>query len=511
VSKVFAAVVLVLAAGCAARSHGSTTPPVATAAAPSYVTAAHGPAVSGELGAESVHSLVQAAARAVGDGLVGDARLAKLAEREAVDSWDTEQLGLIEVAPELHRFSAGSLEALAAVLREQLPALLTGAGFTHYGAHLSLAGSGPSLSLVLTRRPLRMQPVPRRVELGARLRLRGVLVGYRDAQVVQRVPGTERATFTAGTGEGFDVQLRIDRPGAHEVELIGNGPQGQQLLARLRLHADVEPAPESRRAAAPVAGVARLRSDLLADVNRERAGLGLRVLQAHGVLDALCTRHALDWLDTRRQGHPLQQVRGAAARARDVGLAGGLAQELVVQTEAAAGLGRALLADATARASLLSPEATHLGLGLVHDPDGAQWTVAGLVVQLGERLDVARAPQQLLALLNETRRARGAAALEPDAQLAAVAARHADAFFAPPLPTQDQTVAATNASLDRVALRYRRTEAVMALAASLGEAAALEPALDAEVQAIGIGVAQGDRPDTGPRSVAVVLVLGRLR
>jgi len=113
--------------------------------------------------------------------------------------------------------------------------------------------------------------------------------------------------------------------------------------------------------------------------------------------------------------------------------------------------------------------------------------------------------------LNAARRARGAAALVTDAQLAAVAAQHAGAFFGPPMPSQEQAVAGATASLDRVALRYRRTEAVMVVAATVEAAATLEPALAADVQAVGIGIAQGDRPDTGPRSIAVILVLGSQR
>ncbi|MCZ7677294.1 MAG: hypothetical protein M5U28_00335 [Sandaracinaceae bacterium] len=47
----------------------------------------------------------------------------------------------------------------------------------------------------------------------------------------------------------------------------------------------------------------------------------------------------------------------------------------------------------------------------------------------------------------------------------------------------------------------------MAIVASVDEAGALEPALDPDVRAAGIGVAQGTRPDTGPNAIAVVIVL----
>ena len=47
----------------------------------------------------------------------------------------------------------------------------------------------------------------------------------------------------------------------------------------------------------------------------------------------------------------------------------------------------------------------------------------------------------------------------------------------------------------------------MVLVSSLDEAAAVEGLLDPSVRALGLGVAQGSRPDTFENAIAVVVVL----
>ena len=84
----------------------------------------------------------------------------------------------------------------------------------------------------------------------------------------------------------------------------------------------------------------------------------------------------------------------------------------------------------------------------------------------------------------------------------------AQAFFAEPESTQQDTVDRASAALRRFGMQFRRIGGVMAVVTTLDEAQQLEPALDDTVTLCGIGVAQGTRPDTGPNAIAVVIVLG---
>ncbi|MEZ4248449.1 MAG: hypothetical protein R3B99_09440 [Polyangiales bacterium] len=56
-------------------------------------------------------------------------------------------------------------------------------------------------------------------------------------------------------------------------------------------------------------------------------------------------------------------------------------------------------------------------------------------------------------------------------------------------------------------MMFRRVGGLMAVVGDVGEASRLEPTFDPEVRFVGIGVAQGDRPDAPPNSIAVVIVL----
>jgi hypothetical protein len=48
----------------------------------------------------------------------------------------------------------------------------------------------------------------------------------------------------------------------------------------------------------------------------------------------------------------------------------------------------------------------------------------------------------------------------------------------------------------------------MTVVSRVEDAGRLEPTFDPDVTTLGIGVAQGNRPDLAPNSIAVVIVLG---
>ena len=111
-------------------------------------------------------------------------------------------------------------------------------------------------------------------------------------------------------------------------------------------------------------------------------------------------------------------------------------------------------------------------------------------------------------MINHSRSARGAPPLEAHDHLGEAAQQAVDAYFADPQLSQQDAVDDASASLRRFAIAYRRIGGVMAIVGDVSEAAALEPTLDAEVRYVGVGVAQGTRPDTGPNAIAVVIIMG---
>ena len=81
-------------------------------------------------------------------------------------------------------------------------------------------------------------------------------------------------------------------------------------------------------------------------------------------------------------------------------------------------------------------------------------------------------------------------------------------FFAHPERSEREILDQAEAQLDRFRLAYARVAALAVVVLDPLDAAALEPALDPGARAVGIAVVRGERPDSHPGSVAVVLALG---
>jgi len=184
----------------------------------------------------------------------------------------------------------------------------------------------------------------------------------------------------------------------------------------------------------------------------------------------------------------------------------GLALRILAQGGDELALWRSLAGAAPGRAELLNPDVTHLGIAVRSIEDGLEAVV--VLAQLAVAADVEVAAARLLQAINRNRGARGAPALQPDPTLTEVARRAANEFFQPPQRDEREVVERANAELERYGLRYRRVAALAVLVSDPLEAAALEPALDADARAVGIAAATGFRPDSGVRRLAVVVALG---
>ena len=161
--------------------------------------------------------------------------------------------------------------------------------------------------------------------------------------------------------------------------------------------------------------------------------------------------------------------------------------------------------DEVRRADLARKSAHHRLL-MVPMRDGVRLATE-VYVRMNTEIDVADARQTLLDAINRGRTARGAQPLSADENLERAATDAAAAYFENPTQSQQDTVDDASASLRRFAIAYSRIGGVMAVVADVSEAGALEPVLDAGIRFVGIGVAQGTRPDTGANAIAVVIVM----
>jgi uncharacterized protein YkwD len=481
--------------------------------------------------ARAVARGVAAAAQAAGIQLTADGRLAILAgwiaemlgeggeppPHEVVELL-TRHLGLVEPVPHLVVLGQPDRGALEVSVRDSTAQFLERQRYDHFGASV-VDREGLALAVVaLSTRPLTLSAVPRRVEVGGAVTLRGRLdEGLSAPTLALTAPDGDVRRLPAGQGPAFDIRVPFDRAGTWRLELLARGDRGDTVVANFPVFVGV-PVPDSvtlasAEPAGPVADVRDVEAELLRLLNEVRRAQSRAPLVSHPDLASVARAHSRDMVEHHFVGHTSPTTGTASDRLSRAGVRSGLVLENIGRGYSAAEIHRGLLESPGHRANLVNPDVTHVGIGVVAEREGGRtaYVATQVFVRMVPEIDVAAAPGQLLASINRARQARGAPALDADPNLERAARDAAVAFFADPTKTQQDIVDNASAGLRRFAIQFRRIGGVMAVVNDLSEAAALEPTLDREVRYVGIGVAQGTRPDTVPNAVAVVIMLGWAR
>ncbi len=523
-------------AGCGgARQSGGSLPQV-RAPGPSashYTTDSTERPVRGDGDLQSLQAGIEEAVAAEEATVEGDGRLAELAlwtaghlgeggalpPREVV-TFFAQRLGIVEPTPHLMVLGQPDPSALRGGVADRLTQLLQRQRYDHYGAAL-IERDGLTLAVVaLTQRRLSIEPLPRSLE--GTLSMRGELgAGVRRPVFVIERPdgGTER--IPVGSGPRFQVQLPVAQPGVYGVELLAEGERGRMVVANFPVFVSTPVA--DRVTLHPVDGPS-LRGDAASDaeavalevrrlLTELRRSEGLGPLEHHDGLREIAAAHNTDMIANGFVGHDSPTTGSPSDRVRRGGYRSGLILENIGRGYSAREIHEGLLASPGHRANLLNPDVTHVGIAVSTEDEGGRnaFVVTQLFLRMNRSIDVADAPTQLLALINEGRRARGAEPLELEPNLAQAAQDGAARFFVEPELSRQDTVDDASASLRRFSIAFRRVGGLMAVVGDIEDAARLEPAFDASVRYVGIGIAQGDRPDVPPNSVAVVIMLGWAR
>lgn len=488
-----------------------------------------GPPVTGGGDTAAVEQAIAAASAAASMPVTGDPRLATLAEwvserlgpggdppaPEVLDfyAWN---LGLLEPTPHVVVLGLPDHVSIGEHVQRSVSQFMARQTYTHWGATVMPRSGVWLVVIVLSWRHLSLDPIARELPEGTPIRLRGRLAeGYSNPTIVVQRPGGEVTRQPAGSGPDFDVRVPTTARGAFQVEVIARGPLGETVLANAPVYVGEQPPrtlhlePEIEDPDAPAPDVATVRAQLLEHLQRTRAQAGLGPLETDPRLDAIALAHSQDMLDHDFLGHVSPRTGSASDRVQRSGVRTGLVLENIGRGYSAAEIHRGLMDSPGHRANLVSSDATHVGIGVVSEEENGR--VAFLATQVFIRqaaeIDVASAPERLLAEINQARAARGAPEMHMDDNVQRAAQEAAEAFFADPSLDQQATTERATQSLRRFAIAFRRLGAVMAVVSSLEEARQLEPALDDSVRVTGIGVAQGNRPDHPPNAIAVVIVL----
>jgi uncharacterized protein YkwD len=486
--------------------------------APQYEAMGSGdPAYVERVRSPELRAAVESGARSHGVDLRGDGRLALLATYAAEHASHgklpprlVEELarhfGLFDPVVELVVLDVPR-ESPASPLMAALGDALSGREFTHYGAALHSDDEHTWVAVALSERQLEMEPVPSVVAVNAPLRLRGVLPeGFAQPRIDVMAEDAPRLLVPAGSEREFNVVVPTARKGTYHVEVLGEGPSGTVVLAKLPVYVGTKaPKAFEQQKSESALDAGALRKRLLDTINQQRTAAGLQPLGSHAGLDAIAERHCIDMRDHGFVAHTSLLTGTPVDRVKNAGLTSSLVLENILR-------GRDLRAlqpgpQSAEQQNLMHREVTHLGIGVVEVPDvhGPLLLVTELFARLDQSVDASLAEPSLLSQLNAARSRRGYKPLVLDTDLSSVARASAQSFFDDPTSTEQSVVDKTQERLARFSVTYSRVNAVLAVTRELEQVGTLEPTLDPAATGVGIGIAQGER--AGGRVLAVMVVL----
>lgn len=432
----------------------------------------------------------------------------------AVIDFFTHHLGLVEPVPYVLVAAHRDRMGLQSAVRATLDGVLSRQSYTHYGVAVLAQEGGLMAIVTLSSRRVTLEEMPRQVGMSP-MPVRGSLApGFASPVFVITDPEGRTSRVPAGDGPEFDISLAMEGNGRHRVELLANGPGGVVVVANAPFYLGVEPPMEimleDESGPGEARDATRVADALLELINASRAELSLAPVERMSALDAVALAHSVDMQTNEFIAHDSPTTGSVSARVTGAGIQSGLILENIGRGYGAREIHRGLMESPGHRANVLNPQVTHVGVGVESEQDHGRlaFIATQVFIRTNRVIDAQSGAQQLLDAINAGRQARGAEPLEMEPNLQSAAQEAADAYFADPQLSQQDAVDGASASMRRFAIAFRRVGGLMTVVGDLSDAERLEPTFDPEVSYIGLGVAQGSRPDSPPNSIGVVIMLG---
>lgn len=340
------------------------------------------------------------------------------------------------VAPACREFVDG--------LVDQVRGSVEGRPDLSYGVGVVGLDTGATRMIVaLLERAVTMKPVAVAIPAGDTVVVEGQLLGDRHGPSLELVdPKGRWSQVPALTGDdgSFSARVACGRGrGVYQLEVLAEGAHGPEVAANFPLHCGVQP-PRTLRVTVETVGpgvsaeaVARANFEYLNEARRVR---GLPVLQ----WDASAARAAVDHSRDMRDHDYVGHVSPRTGNVRDRLLARGVKAVLMLEN-VARGYGPRAVHDSLMhspghRVNMVSPEVTHVGIGVVFGPPESSRADAPRPVFVtqnffkapGAGAPVAREqPGAIRARVDEARRKADLPRLPWDPRLSAVAQKEAEA------------------------------------------------------------------------------------
>lgn len=373
-----------------------------------------------------------------------------------------------------------------------------------YGAFVDESTPGRTVVVTFAQSMLDLEPVPREVESRTLSIIGTVRAPFVSPELIVTPPGSAVQRLPL-SGSSFSVEVPFEAAGEYQVEIIAEGPVGPTVLANFPVYFGVSApsAVELEGGIGENSSPHAVEGALLSLINEERRDRGLSELARDSRLDELAQAHSADMIATGFVGHRSPNTGDLADRLRAAGISAPRSMENIGRARGATEIHEGLMGSPGHRGAILSPEVTHVGLGVV-EQDGDFFTTQ-VFIQVSEEVNTGQTRDAIFDAL-----AAEHEGLNRDAELERAAQSAADRYFASPNVSQQAALNEATRSLSGLANRYAQLGAMMTVVASSRDAVA-EAEIDPGMGGVGIGVAQGSRPDLPPNSIAVVILVGRSR
>lgn len=437
------------------------------------------------------------------DDLEPDARLARAAERLVTLVHESEaaptredrnrvmaESEIAEPVPVLLLVSSpqANRARLTELLRERLPTHCRDVDCNRVGIAQSSNSERHTLVLLAMSNRLELEPIPRRVEPGEEITIRGSARAPTDSvRVLTSTPTEVVRTLHDSAGRDFDVTYVPEETGVYRVEVVGTINRSPTVLALVLVEVGAVGARETYHDHVPAGRTTQpqlVRSRLLDLVNASRRTAGLGMLENNVELERAAQNHARAMLEQGFFAHRDPQGRGPADRVRETGaLCSIVLENLAIASSAEEG--HATLRDSPIHwRATLDGRTTHAGVGVAGNSD----TGLRMVIVMARMLppfDPTRAAARVVTAIGEARAARSVPALRVDSAISAAAEAAVDRLSVEGGSVEEAQSAARSAL---AGLGLTAMTAVLLTTADLDEARNVEAVLSRQFDRTGVAV-----------------------
>jgi uncharacterized protein YkwD len=240
------------------------------------------------------------------------------------------------------------------------------AGQTHVGVGVAERRGTAWVALLAARRLASLEPFPREVPAGARVRLRGELRGLSAPRVVVTLPSGDVREVPAEGRRAFTAEIRFESRGRYLVEVLGSGAGGPAVAALFAVACGGASLAEPAQAAAPPdpTDPAEAEAQVLLATNAIRRRHGLAPLEPRPELATVARRHSQRMLETGELAHVLPGDGDVGQRLRRARVSFRRASENIALGPTALAAHDAAAESPGHRANLLDPRARQAGCGV---------------------------------------------------------------------------------------------------------------------------------------------------